>query len=243
MPSEVAHILQEIKHRETRTIGICLLYFSVIMSKDITELHQEIDKDAARYIRHSRRSSTSTPMPMTTISSSTNPITSLPDSPSASSSRAGSVAPSIGTPISIPTKISASYDEIQELAVEKVALAEKLIELITRTRAKLDVDISKVRLLQGDPPDLVAAQASVSLNIKPAGLMALTGLAAASVNGASASVESFGAPGKNPALAISESLRNAMTTQQGEGRTGLSASSSVASPLVTGNANKSMWLT
>jgi chromatin modification-related protein YNG2 len=177
-------------------------------------------------------------MPMTTMSSHPNPI---PESPSASPSGGDSVAPGSGTPVPIPTKISASFNEIHELAAEKVALAEKLIELITRTRAKLDVDISKVKLLQGEPPALVAAQASASLNMKPAGLMALTGATAASVNtssSSSANVDNFGAPGRNPALVISESLRNAMATQpQTEGRNGVSSGSSHSA---SGHANKSM---
>lgn len=234
LPSEVAHILQEIKHRETRTIGIYLLRFSRVFSH-LLELQHEIDKDAARYIRHSRCSSVSSPMPMTTMSSFANSTT-HPDSPSASSSRAGSV---VGTPVRIPTKISASFNEIHELAAEKVALAEKLIELITRTRAKLDVDIFKVRLLQGESPELVAAQASASLNMKPAGLLALTGVTSG-INvpsSASASAENFGALGRNPALVISESLRNAMATQpQVEGRSTVPNTSSAISP----SANKSM---
>lgn len=243
LPSEVAHILQEIKHRETRTIGIYFLRHVFKISSHILELQHEIDKDAARYIRHSRRSSASSPMPMTTISSFASSTT-RPDSPSASSSRAGSVAPGIGTPVPIPTKISASFNEIHELAAEKVALAEKLIELITRTRAKLDVDIFKVRLLQGESPELVAAQASASLNVKPAGLLALTG-ATSGINvssNASASAENFGALGRNPALVISESLRNAMATQpQVDGRSTAPTTSSASSPSI--HANKSMWFT
>jgi len=133
---------------------------------------------------------------------------------------------------------------MHELAAEKVALAEKLIDLISRTRAKLDVDISRVRLLQGEPPELVAAQASASMNMKPAGLMSLTGIGVGGVSlGTSGmgAVESFGAPGRNPALVISESLRNAMATQPlTEGRNGVATSASaIGSP--AGHANKSMF--
>jgi chromatin modification-related protein YNG2 len=212
----------------------------------LLELQQEIDRDGARYIRHSRRaSSTSTPMPMTTMSTpSGKSSTPVPDSPS---SRAESATPGSGTPVPIPAKISASYTEIQELAAEKVALAEKLIELITRTRAKLDVDISKVRLLQGEPPELVATQATASMNLKPAGLMALASMTSGSVGlggNVVGGVENFGAPGRNPALAISESLRNALAQPLVEGKGLISTStSSSASPAASAHATKSVCLT
>lgn len=145
---------------------IDILEFSV-------ELQQEIDKDSAKYIRHSRRASSAS-------------VT--PPSPS-------SRAPSPKS-MSIPAKISASYAEIHELAAEKCALAERLIDIITRTRTRLDYDITKVRTLQGDPPEVIAA--SMAAASKP-----LTVLPSLSTDG-------LGAPGRNPALAISESLRNAL---------------------------------
>ncbi|KAF8800528.1 hypothetical protein BYT27DRAFT_6833664 [Phlegmacium glaucopus] len=154
LPGEVSHLLQEIRHRESRAV----------------ELQEEIDKDSAKYIRHSRRAS----------SASTTP-------PSPSSRTTSSKS------IPIPTRISASYAEIEELAAEKCALAQRLIELISRTRARLDIDIVKVKLLQGESPETptVATRASRPLVATP-------------------TLENFGAIGRNPALAISESLRNAL---------------------------------
>jgi chromatin modification-related protein YNG2 len=73
-------------------------------------------------------------------------------------------------------------------------LAEQLIQIINRTRSKLDVDIVKVRTLQGEPPEVIAASITRPL---PSVLPTL-------------GAEAFGAPGRNPALAISESLRNAL---------------------------------
>lgn len=137
------------------------------------ELQQEIDKDTSKYIRNARRASGTPPSP--------------------SSSRAPS--PKL---LSIPAKVAASYAEIQELAQEKCLLANRLIEIITRTRAKLDIDIVKVRTLQGDSPEVIAAAAAAAAAKPLAGLAGI-------------SSESFGAPGRNPALAISESLRNALT--------------------------------
>ncbi|PPQ91369.1 hypothetical protein CVT25_004136 [Psilocybe cyanescens] len=161
LPSEVAHLLQEIRHCEART----------------QDLQQEIDKDSAKYVRYSRRASSAS-------------ASATPPSPS-------SRAPSPKS-VSIPAKIAASYTEIQELAAEKCVLATRLIEIISQTRAKLDNDIMKVRTLQGDSPEVIAAAAAAAASKPLAGLPSL-------------SAESFGAPGRNPALAISESLRNALS--------------------------------
>ncbi|PPQ71563.1 hypothetical protein CVT26_010420 [Gymnopilus dilepis] len=158
LPHEVSHILQEIKHRDARTL----------------ELQQEIDKDAAKYIRHSRRASSASMAPPSPSSRDPSPKST-----------------------SVQAKISASYAEIQELNAEKCALAERLIDIITRTRTRLDYDLTKVRTLQGDSPEAIAASmaaASKPLNVLP-----------------TLSVDGFGAPGRNPALAISESLRNALS--------------------------------
>ncbi|KAF9524487.1 hypothetical protein CPB83DRAFT_861235 [Crepidotus variabilis] len=205
LPSEVSHILQEIKHRDVRT----------------AELQNEIDRDAARYIRHSRPG--------------TIPSTPVPDSPPAFSSRRESVGPN-GAPIPIPQKIQASYTEIHELASEKCLLAQRLVDLISRARSKLDVDITRVKLLQGEPPELVAAQASAIIHMKPPGLMVLPSLSASAPIAVSSSADSFGAPGRNPALAISESLRNALAQPPAAERAAVSAAASPA-PL-TGHANK-----
>jgi len=74
----------------------------------------------------------------------------------------------------------------------------------------------------------------------------LTGVTASTANissSASSNIESFGSLGRNPALVISESLRNAMATQpQAETRTGVSVTSSVSNISASGHANKSMWL-
>ncbi|KAJ7785891.1 hypothetical protein B0H16DRAFT_1488382 [Mycena metata] len=99
------------------------------------DLQQEIDRDSSRYIRHSLKASSS-------ASSST----------SVSPSPAASRAPSPKSML-LPGKISAAYAEINELSAEKIALAQRIIDLISRTRARLDVDLTKVRVLQGELPE------------------------------------------------------------------------------------------
>jgi chromatin modification-related protein YNG2 len=69
-------------------------------------------------------------------------------------------------------------------------LAQRLIDLITRTRARLDADIIKVKHLQGEVPEPISALgkagSAIVFNVD------------------------FGPSGRNPAQQISESLRNAL---------------------------------
>ncbi|KAG6814498.1 hypothetical protein H0H92_000023 [Tricholoma furcatifolium] len=148
LPNEVNHLLLEIRAKETRA----------------QELQQEIDKDAAKYIRHSIRASTS-----------------VPSSPSSRAPSPKSTA--------LPAKIEAAYAEIDQLSTEKIVIAQSLIDLITRTRARLDSDLTKVRILQGETVDYASALGS-----------SLQGLALP------------GLSDKNAAAQVSDSLRNALTS-------------------------------
>ncbi|KAJ2934983.1 hypothetical protein H1R20_g2085, partial [Candolleomyces eurysporus] len=113
---------------------------------------------------------------------------SLKASGSGSSSSSSTVPPSPSSKlISIPAKISSAYSEIQELADEKEELARRLVALIERAQVRLDIELAKVRALSGDTTDYS------NLVPKP-----LTGL--------SASMDTF----KNPALSMTESLKNAL---------------------------------
>ncbi|KAF8902812.1 hypothetical protein CPB84DRAFT_1707453 [Gymnopilus junonius] len=191
LPHEVSHILQEIRYCEAKVL----------------ELQQEIDKDSAKYIRHSRRASSASATPPSPSSRATSPKS-----------------------VSIPAKVSACYAEIQELASEKCALAERLIDIITRTRTRLDYDIMKVRTLQGDSPEAIAA--SMAATSKPLTLLPTL------------SADAFGAPGRNPALAISESLRNALAIPLAELPRSIAAQSVVAaSPPPASHTTKKRRLT
>ncbi|KAG6898340.1 hypothetical protein C0992_009015 [Termitomyces sp. T32_za158] len=148
LPSEVNHLLQEIKAKESRA----------------QDIQQEIDRDAAKYIRHSIRASAS-----------------VPSSPS---SRAPSPKSN-----ALPAKIEAAYAEIDQLSAEKITIAQALIDLITRTRSRLDSDLAKVRILQGETVDYASALGT-SLTAIP----------------------SLTLSDKNPASLVSDSLRNALTS-------------------------------
>jgi chromatin modification-related protein YNG2 len=103
------------------------------------ELQQQIDNDSARWIKHSLRGASQERSP----SSSPSPN---------SKSFAG-----------IPLKIQTSYAEIETLSNEKMILAEKIISLVTRTRNRLDSDLNKVRVLQGETPtESISAKGSAS---------------------------------------------------------------------------------
>ena len=52
----------------------------------------------------------------------------------------------------IPQKIDQSYAEVDKLAQEKMELAERLGGLIQRARTRLDYDLRRVLILQGDDP-------------------------------------------------------------------------------------------
>ncbi|KAF7306572.1 Chromatin modification-related protein [Mycena indigotica] len=129
IPNEVAHLLQEIKELDTK----------------VQDLQQEIDKDSARYIRHSLKASNSA---SSSLANSPSPVSNLPRPPSPKSQ-------------AIPPKIAKAYEEIHALSAEKVALAQRIIDLVTRTRARLDAELTKVRILQGEPPDPLARSNSL----------------------------------------------------------------------------------
>lgn len=52
---------------------------------------------------------------------------------------------------SIPTAVQANYAEIDKLSEEKERLAERIVQLVARARTKLDCDLSKMLVLQGEP--------------------------------------------------------------------------------------------
>ncbi|PFH46077.1 hypothetical protein AMATHDRAFT_156523 [Amanita thiersii Skay4041] len=194
LPNEVQFLLAEIKHKEIKA----------------QEIQQEIDKDTVRYIRHTLRSSSnSNPNgSLTTPTSATTPSSSLPSPPNG--------APPISTPnpnqnptnSPLPLKIASSYKTLHAISTQKHVLAQQLIDLLTRTRARLDHDIARVRILQGESPEYVAAT------------MAAAAKAASSAGLGVGDGYHHGLGLKNPALQISESLRNALRASPGIGAGG-----------------------
>ncbi|KAH7887455.1 hypothetical protein F5I97DRAFT_831909 [Phlebopus sp. FC_14] len=134
------------------------------------ELQLEIAKDSHKFIRHALRSDA-------TDASATN----QKDKPSPS-------PPS--------EKINQARKTLATLADEKIALAERIVELISRKRSRLDYDLARVLVLQGesDPAAIVAGAVPPVLST---GTNAATG------------GSGYILGGRNPAAHINESLRNA----------------------------------
>ncbi|KAF9264067.1 hypothetical protein L218DRAFT_987128 [Marasmius fiardii PR-910] len=160
IPNEVKYLLEEILHKETKT----------------QQLHQQIESDSARWMKHSLRGSTPT-------SASPSPSPSSPTK-------------SVGH---LPARIKQSYTEIDQIAAEKIVLSERLIELINRTAARLDVDLNKVRQLQGD---------SIPDYTKTGSLSAVPTLTGSDMLRGVGSTGGLG--GRDPTLGISESLKMAL---------------------------------
>jgi chromatin modification-related protein YNG2 len=101
----------------------------------------------------------------------------------------------------LPGRISIAYAEVEALTTEKISIAHQIIELLSRTRARLDGDLSKVRILQGEPPEDI--RSSVSPNVAHQ-------LSLSSPYGTKRNVGSDTAViGVSPILQIGDSLRTA----------------------------------
>ncbi|KAJ7814126.1 hypothetical protein B0H14DRAFT_2850925 [Mycena olivaceomarginata] len=151
----------------------------------VQDLQAEIDRDSSRYIRHSLKASNS--------ASSSSSV-----SPSPAASRAPSPKSAL-----IPRKVSAAYAEINELSAEKCALAQRIIDLVARTRARLEADLGKVRVLQGELPEPAFATASTTAGTRLP--RTPSGVGSPMLEG-----EIYVGASRNPASQISESLRTAL---------------------------------
>ena len=66
--------------------------------------------------------------------------------------RGGAAAPLTTKDEQTPPKIDQNYAEVDKLAEEKIQLADRLGTLIQRARTRLDYDLRRVLVLQGDDP-------------------------------------------------------------------------------------------
>ncbi|TFK55381.1 hypothetical protein OE88DRAFT_611522 [Heliocybe sulcata] len=108
------------------------------------ELNREIHKETSKYLKQSVRataSSSSAPSP--------SPQTPNPAAPSSTS---------------LSAKVIASYALLEQLTSEKVALAQRMTDLVARAKARLDHDLARVLVAQGD-----VDPASASLTAAAAG--------------------------------------------------------------------------
>lgn len=155
----------------------------------MTEIQQDIAKDQSKYIKSSLKqySSLQTLQTNTTTSVERSKSATASPTPNGSSSKAH-----------LPGRVSAAYAEVEALSNEKISIARQIIELLTRTRARLDGDLSKVRMLQGDSPEDIRSSvfANVAYQSSPYGTKRYAGSDSSVI-------------GVSPIIQIGESLRTA----------------------------------
>lgn len=140
---------------------------SILPANTVSELQQEIAKDSQKFIRHALRTD---------------------------SEATGKEKPSSPPPTE---KIKQAQQTLSILADEKIALAERIVELLSRKRSRLDHDLGRVLVLQGEPdPAAVVAGAAPLMSAGTGGALAGPG---------------YVLGGRNPAAHINESLRNAFS--------------------------------
>ena len=135
LPSEISFLLTEIQHIDVRSQGTRHKHLPrwIHFLLPLPELQQEAAKEAARYIRHSGRSTPgATPNPKDAA---------------------------------IQETVKEHYAQIEQLADEKLVLAQRVIDLISRARAKLDHELSRVLVQQGEDPTVAAISANSSVSI------------------------------------------------------------------------------
>jgi chromatin modification-related protein YNG2 len=193
----------------------------VFFTGGTTEIQQNIAKDQSRYIKSSLKQSSY--LPTNTVGSREQSATASP-TPNSSNSKAH-----------LPGRISVAYAEIEALTNEKISIARQIVELLTRTRARLDGDLSKVRILQGESPEDI--RPSVSPNVahqltlsSPYGTKRFVGSDTAVIGS-----------GVSPVIQIGESLRTAAgvgksdtTHSMSTSGSGYNKSKSHFSPLLQG---------
>jgi len=136
---------------------------------DSQEILSDLTKEAHKYMRHSLRSDNTDP--------SSKDKDRTPPSPPAE-------------------KLKDAQEKLTALSDEKVALASRIVELLSRKRARLEYDLGRVLVLQGETdPAAIFAGAAASTPV--------------SVSGLSVGAAGYVLGGRNPAAQINESLRNA----------------------------------
>ncbi|TDL29390.1 hypothetical protein BD410DRAFT_892695 [Rickenella mellea] len=77
----------------------------------------------------------------------------------------------------IPAKVAADYQELDKMSGEKIALAERVVELLTRVNARLDNDLSRVVALSGEhlPPEHVEVRGGYVVSVTPAAAPVIPG--------------------------------------------------------------------
>ncbi|KAF5322003.1 hypothetical protein D9619_000693 [Psilocybe cf. subviscida] len=174
-----------------KALSWLILHINILSA---TELQHDIAKDEVKYVKKSLKQ------------------TSIPSTPSSSGQNSRTASPAPNPKAHLPGRISAAYAELDALSNEKIALSQRIIDLLGRTRSRLDADISKVRLLQGESAEEIRASANVYLST------------AAQLRAASPYTKrEVSVIGLTPVIQIGDSLRNAVTSSPADNSLSISA--------------------
>lgn len=134
---------------------------------DSQDIQNDLAKEAQKYIRHSLRSDGADLTSKEKDRLTTAPI----------------------------EKVKDAQEKLAVLSDAKIALASRIVDLLSRKRARLEYDLGRVLVLQGetDPASVFAGAASTPV----------------SVSGLGGGTSGYVLGGRNPAAQINESLRNA----------------------------------
>ena len=144
------------------------------------EIQHDLTKESSKYVRHAVRNSSP---PSVGVNGTT----------------------STGSEEEQQNKIAAGHAELEKLANERVALAMRIVSLVKRTRTRLEGDLVRIAILQGE------------VEKGGVGAPVLGGTAMANGGGVGESGEIYVMHGRNAAVAISESLRHALSGGAGAG--------------------------
>ena len=170
----------------------------------MTEIQQDLTKESSKHVRHALRHA------------------SRPPSPPAAAASSGSSGP---TPNGVNgedglERIAAGHAELERLASERVVLAKRVVALVTRTRTRLEGDLVRIGVLQGEVDVKVATGAATPTmaTMAAAAAAAATTTTATTMTAMATTTpppEMYVLHGRNPAVAISESLRHALSGGDG----------------------------
>jgi hypothetical protein len=148
-------------------------------------MNQEVQKETTRYIRHALKSSNG----------------------SKDAKENGKEKDTKDKDALIPARVAALHTEIEQLSRDKIALANRLVNLLTRVNARLDHDLAKVMVLSGEQP-------TEQYEVKGGYVVGVTPIAPSASTSSIPSASAMGGFGRaNAAEKVSESLRAALANE------------------------------
>jgi len=114
--------------------------------------------------------------------------------------------------------VASLYVEVDRIGTEKIALAQRIVDLMARTRTRLDVDLARVGVLQGEIVENGGGHRGGSVP---------------TVSGDNAH--------RSSAMAISESLKQVLVSSDGGGLAGMNGVAAAVAVTTGGSVPKSEY--